>query len=81
VLLGLWKTIKNLLLEGLNLFHQTVSLGWMGHCVGTIIGEETISDVSSTICFLWIEGVEAMVVAVVFCTSFEHTVNRMNFGV
>jgi hypothetical protein len=53
----------------------------MGHCVGTIVGEETISSVSSTIYFCWIEGVEAAVVVVVFCASFEQTVKRMNFAV
>jgi hypothetical protein len=58
-----------------------LSLGWMGHCVGPIVGEETISLVSSTICYCWIEGVEAVVVVVVFCASFEQTVKRMNFVV
>ena len=53
----------------------------MGHCVGTIVGEETISSFSSTIFFCWIEGVEAVVVVVVFCASFEQTVKRMNFVV
>jgi hypothetical protein len=53
----------------------------MGHCVGTIVGEETISYVSSTICFDWIEGVEDELVVVVFCASFEHNVKRMNFAV
>jgi hypothetical protein len=52
-------------------------MGLTGHCVGTIIGEETIS----AICFCWIEGVEAAVVAVAFCASFEKTVKRMNFAV
>jgi hypothetical protein len=53
----------------------------MGHCVGTIVGEEKISSVSSTICFLWIKGVEAVVVVVVFYASFEQTMKRMNFVV
>jgi hypothetical protein len=53
----------------------------MGHCVGTIVGEETISSFSSAICFCWIEGVEAAVVVVAFCASFEQTVKRMNFAV
>jgi hypothetical protein len=53
----------------------------MGHCVGTIVGEETISSFSSTICFYWIEGVEVAVVVVAFCASFEQTVKRMNFAV
>jgi hypothetical protein len=44
-------------------------MGWMGHCVGTIVGEETIYVVSSTIYSFLIEGVEAAVVIVVFCTS------------
>jgi hypothetical protein len=48
-----------------------LSLGWMGHCVGTIVGEETIYFVSSTNYFCWIEGVDAAVVVVVFCASFE----------
>jgi hypothetical protein len=51
----------------------------MGHCVGTIVGEETISSFSSAIFFYWIEGVEAAVVVVAFCASFEQTVKRMNF--
>jgi hypothetical protein len=42
-------------------------LGLAGHCVGTIIGEEAIS----AICFYYIEGFEAVVVAVAFCVSFE----------
>jgi hypothetical protein len=29
----------------------------------------------------WIEGVEAAVVAVAFCASFEQIVKRMNFAV
>jgi hypothetical protein len=53
----------------------------MGHCVGTIVGEDTISSFSSTIYFCWIEGVEVAVVVVVLCASFEHTVKRMNFAV
>jgi hypothetical protein len=52
----------------------------MGHCVGTIVGEETISYVSLTICFCWIEGVEDALVVVVFCASFEQIVKRMNFA-
>jgi hypothetical protein len=51
----------------------------MGNCVGTIVGEKKISYVSSIICFSWIEGFEATVVVVVFCTSFEQIVKRMNF--
>jgi hypothetical protein len=51
-----------------------LSMGLTGHCVGTIVGEETI-------CFCWIEGVEAIVVVVVFCASFEQTMKRMNFAV
>jgi hypothetical protein len=51
----------------------------MGHCVGTIIGEGTISSFSSAICLYWIEGVEDVVVVVSFYASFEHTMNRMNF--
>jgi hypothetical protein len=53
----------------------------MGHCVRTIIGEETISYFSSAICCCWIEGVEAAVVVVAFYASFEQTVKRMNFSV
>jgi hypothetical protein len=53
----------------------------MGHCVGTIVGEETISYFSSIIYFCWIEGVEATVVLAVLCASFEQTVKRMNFAV
>jgi hypothetical protein len=53
----------------------------MGHCVGTIVGEETISSFSSAIFFCWIEGVEAVVVVVALCASFEQTVKRMNFAV
>jgi hypothetical protein len=52
----------------------------MGPGVGTILDEETISSFSSTICFCWIEGVEATVVVVVFCASFEQIVKRMNFA-
>jgi hypothetical protein len=53
----------------------------MGHCVGTIVGEETIYYFSSTIYFCWIEGVEAAVVVVAFYASFEQTVKRLNFAV
>jgi hypothetical protein len=53
----------------------------MGHCVGTIVGEETISSLSSAICFCWIEGVDFGVVVVAFFASFEQTVKRMNFAV
>jgi hypothetical protein len=53
----------------------------MVHCVGTIVGEEKISSISPTILFCWIGGVEATVVVVVFCASFEHTMKRMNFAV
>jgi hypothetical protein len=49
----------------------------MGHCVGTIVGEETIY----VIFFCWIEGVKAVVVAGAFCASFEQTVKRMNFAI
>jgi hypothetical protein len=52
-----------------------------GHCVGTIVGEETLSAFSSVIFFCWIEGVEAAVVVVAFCASFENAVKRMNFAV
>jgi hypothetical protein len=41
------------------------------HCVGTIVGEETISTFSSAIYFCWIEDVEATVVVMVFYASFE----------
>jgi hypothetical protein len=58
-----------------------LSLGWMEHYVGTIVGEETISSASLTIYFFWIEGVEVSVVVVVLCLSFEQTVKRMNFPV
>jgi hypothetical protein len=53
----------------------------MGHCVSTIVGEETISSFSSTIYFCWIKGFEAAVVVVVFFASFEQTMKRMNFTV
>jgi hypothetical protein len=53
----------------------------MGHCVGTIAGEETISYFSFAIYFYWIEGVEAAVVVVAFCVSFKHIVKRLNFVV
>jgi hypothetical protein len=53
----------------------------MGHCVGTIVGEEEISSFPSAICFYWIEGVEAAVVAVAFCSSFEQIVKRLNLAV
>jgi hypothetical protein len=53
----------------------------MGHCVGTIVGEETISSFSSAIYFCWIEGVEVTVVVVSFCASFEQTVKKMNFAI
>jgi hypothetical protein len=53
----------------------------MGHCVGTIVGEEKISSFSSKNCFSWIGGVEAVVVVVVFCESFKKTVKMMNFAV
>ena len=56
-------------------------MGLTGHCVGTIEGEETISYFYFAICFWWIEGVEAVVVVVVFCVSFEQIVKRMNFAV
>jgi hypothetical protein len=46
----------------------------MGHCVCTIVGEETIS----AIFFCWIEVVE---VAVAFYASFEKIVKMMNFVV
>jgi hypothetical protein len=49
------------------------------NCVGTIEGEETIPTFSYTICFHWIEGVEAAMVVVAFCTTFEETVKRMVF--
>jgi hypothetical protein len=52
-----------------------------GHCVGTIVAEETIYAFSSAICFYWIEGDEAVVVVVALCASFEQTVKRMNFAV
>ena len=58
-----------------------LSMGWMGYCVGTIVDEETISSISSTICFCWIECVEASVVVLVLCASFEQTMKRMNFAV
>jgi hypothetical protein len=58
-----------------------LSMGWMGHCVGIIVGEETISYVSLIIYFCWIEGVEAAVVVVVFCAFFEQTLKRMDFVV
>jgi hypothetical protein len=58
-----------------------LSLGLTRHCVGTIVGEEKISSFSFAICFYWIEGIEAAVVAVAFCASFEHTVKKMNFAV
>jgi hypothetical protein len=53
----------------------------MGHCVGTIVGEEKISSFSYAICFCWIEGVEVVVVVVAFFASFEQTMKRMNFTV
>jgi hypothetical protein len=53
----------------------------MGHCVGTTVGEETISSFSSTIYFCWIEGVEVAVVVVVLCVFFEQTVKMMNFSI
>jgi hypothetical protein len=53
----------------------------MGNCVGTIIGEETISSFSSPICFCWIEGTKVVVVAVAFCASFEQIVKKLNFVV
>jgi hypothetical protein len=53
----------------------------MGHCVGMIIVEETISSFSFAICFCWIEGVEVAMVAVALCASFEKIVKRMNFAV
>jgi hypothetical protein len=80
-LLGIWKVVMNLLLAGLNLFHQPISLGLIGHCVDTIVGEEPISSFSSTMYFCWIEGVEVAVVVVAFCTSFEHILKRINFSV
>jgi hypothetical protein len=46
-------------------------MGLMGHYVGTIVGEETISSFSSEIFFCWIEGVEDVVVVVDFYASFE----------
>ena len=58
-----------------------LSLGLKGHYVGTIVGEETISSFSSAICFCWIKGVEAAMVAMAFCASFEQTVKRLNFAV
>jgi hypothetical protein len=56
-------------------------LGLTGHCVGTIVGEETIYSFSSTIFLCWIKGVEVVVVVVAFCESFEQTIKRMNFAV
>jgi hypothetical protein len=53
----------------------------MGHCVITIVGEETISSFSLTIYFFWIEGVDVALVVTVFCASFEQIVKRMNFVV
>jgi hypothetical protein len=50
-------------------------LGLKWHCVGTIVGEETFF----VIYFCWIEGVEAALVAVAFCASFEQNVKRMDF--
>jgi hypothetical protein len=58
-----------------------LSLGLAGHCVGTNVGEETISSFSSAICLCWIEGVEAAVVAMAFYASFEHIVKRLNFAI
>jgi hypothetical protein len=52
-----------------------LSLGLTGHYVGTIVGEETIS----AICFCWIEGVEATMVAMVavaFYASFEPVLKK-----
>jgi hypothetical protein len=43
----------------------------MGNCVGTILDEETIYSFSYAISFSWIEGVEAEVVVVALCGSFE----------
>jgi hypothetical protein len=42
-----------------------------GHCVGTIVVEETISSFSFAICFCWIKGVEVALVVVAFYASFE----------
>jgi hypothetical protein len=56
-------------------------VGLTGHCVGTIVCEETIYSFSYAICFWWIEGVEDAVVVVAFCASFEQTVKMMNFVV
>ena len=53
----------------------------MGHCVGTIVGEETISSFSLKILFCCIEGVEAAVIVAVLCAPFEKTVRRMHFVV
>jgi hypothetical protein len=53
----------------------------MGHCLGTIVGEETIYVFSSVIFFYWIEGVEVAVVVGASFASFEQTVKRMNFVV
>jgi hypothetical protein len=83
VLLSLLKTLTNLLLAKLNLFHQPVvsCLDWA--CVGTIVGEETISSFSSARFFYWKERswAKAAVVAVYFCSPFEHIVKRLNFVV
>jgi hypothetical protein len=53
----------------------------MGHCLGTIVGEETISSFSFATCFCWIEGVEVGLVAVALCSPFENIVKRLNFSV
>jgi preprotein translocase subunit SecF len=58
-----------------------LSLGLMGHGVGTLVGEETISSFSSTICFCWIEGVVSTMVVAVVCAYFKKNVKRMNFVV
>jgi hypothetical protein len=51
------------------------------YCVGTIVGEETISSFSSAIYFCWIEGTEDAMVVVAFHASIEQTVKRMNFAI
>jgi hypothetical protein len=77
-LLGLWKAVTNLLLAGLNLFNQS---GYM-RCPVCRRNILCFVAVLST-CFCWIEGawVEAVVVAVSFCSPFEQIVKKMNFVV
>jgi hypothetical protein len=74
-LLGLWKSVMNLL--RLRLFNK---LSYMrGRCAeGIFLLCYNLVD-----CFCWIEGAgdETVVVAMSFCSPFEQIVKKLNFAV